>query len=167
MDGLLIGRFQPFHLGHLRALQFALSRVDNLWVGLGSSNKVADSNNPFSADERRQMILSSIDSSMTERISLYPIPDLDNHIKWIEMINDIVPRFETIFSNDDLNKTPVLQERHQDRINSVPAKRSSVWNSHQDSDCRRRGVEWSSTRWKPAGSLRSLVPRGIRSSNFK
>ena len=39
MDGLLIGRFQPFHLGHLEALQFALSKVDKLWVGLGSSNK--------------------------------------------------------------------------------------------------------------------------------
>ena len=39
MNGLLIGRFQPFHLGHLEALQFALSKVDKLWVGLGSSNK--------------------------------------------------------------------------------------------------------------------------------
>ncbi len=39
MNGLLIGRFQPFHLGHLEALQFALSKVDKLWIGLGSSNK--------------------------------------------------------------------------------------------------------------------------------
>ena len=39
MNGLLIGRFQPFHLGHLEALQFALSKVEKLWVGLGSSNK--------------------------------------------------------------------------------------------------------------------------------
>ncbi|ABK78173.1 hypothetical protein CENSYa_1551 [Cenarchaeum symbiosum A] len=37
MDGLLIGRFQPFHLGHLAAVRFALSRADRVWLGIGSS----------------------------------------------------------------------------------------------------------------------------------
>ena len=53
MNGLLIGRFQPFHLGHLDALRFALSKVDKLWIGLGSSNKPLQKNNPFSAEERK------------------------------------------------------------------------------------------------------------------
>ena len=44
MNGLLIGRFQPFHLGHLEALRFALSKVDKLWLGLGSSNKPTEKN---------------------------------------------------------------------------------------------------------------------------
>ncbi|MEX0861951.1 nicotinamide-nucleotide adenylyltransferase [Nitrosopumilus sp.] len=104
MNGLLIGRFQPFHLGHLEALRFALSKVDKLWVGLGSSNKHIEKNNPFSAEEREQMILSSIDDSMKERISIYFIPDLDNHVKWIEKIDTIVPKFDIIFSNDELTK---------------------------------------------------------------
>jgi len=47
MNGLLIGRFQPFHLGHLEAFQFALSKVDKLWVGLGSSNKPAQKKRSF------------------------------------------------------------------------------------------------------------------------
>ena len=68
MDGLLIGRFQPFHLGHLDAIRFALTKVENLWLGLGSSNKPLEKNNPFSAEERKQMILSSIDDSMKEKI---------------------------------------------------------------------------------------------------
>ena len=54
MNGLLIGRFQPFHLGHLEALKFALSKVDNLWLGLGSSNKSIEKSNPFSAEERKK-----------------------------------------------------------------------------------------------------------------
>jgi nicotinamide-nucleotide adenylyltransferase len=102
MNGLLIGRFQPFHLGHLEALQFALSKVDKLWVGLGSSNILAEKNNPFTAEQRKEMILSSIDDSMKERISIYFIPDVDNHIKWIEKIDTIVPKFDIIFSNDEL-----------------------------------------------------------------
>ena len=104
MNGLLIGRFQPFHLGHLEALQFALSKVDKLWVGLGSSNKPAQKNNPFSAEERKEMILSSINDSMKEKISIYFIPDLDNHIKWIEKIDTIVPKFDIVFSNDELTR---------------------------------------------------------------
>ncbi len=102
MNGLLIGRFQPFHLGHLEALRFALSKVDKLWVGLGSSNKSPEKNNPFSAEERKEMILSSIDDSMKEKISIYFIPDLDNHVKWIEKIDTIVPEFDIVFSNDEL-----------------------------------------------------------------
>lgn len=54
MNGLLVGRFQPFHLGHLEALQFALTKVDKLWVGLGSSNQPIQKNNPFSADQRKK-----------------------------------------------------------------------------------------------------------------
>ena len=71
MNGLLIGRFQPFHLGHLDALHFALTKVDRLWVGLGSSNKPPQKNNPFSAEQRKKMILDSIDQYMKKKISIY------------------------------------------------------------------------------------------------
>ena len=104
MNGLMIGRFQPFHMGHLEAIQFALTKVDKLWVGLGSSNKPAEKNNPFSAEERKEMILSSIDDSIKEKISIYFIPDMDNHVKWIEKIDTIVPKFDIVFSNDELTK---------------------------------------------------------------
>lgn len=104
MNGLLIGRFQPFHLGHLDALRFALSKVDKLWIGLGSSNKPLQKNNPFSSEERKEMILSSIDEYMKPRIQIYFIPDLENHIKWIELIDTLVPKFDTIFTNDELTR---------------------------------------------------------------
>ena len=104
MNGLLIGIFQPFHLGHLDALRFALSKVDRLWIGLGSSNKPLQKNNPFSAEERKEMILSSIDESMKSRIQIYFIPDLENHIKWIELIDTLVPKFDTVFTNDELTR---------------------------------------------------------------
>ena len=118
MNGLLIGRFQPFHLGHLEALQFALSKVEKLWVGLGSSNKPIQKNNPFSAQERQKMILSSIDDSIKEKISIYFIPDLDNHIQWIKKIDSIVPKFEIIFSNDELIKH--LYSKRSVKVDSIP-----------------------------------------------
>ena len=104
MNGLLIGRFQPFHLGHLEALHFALSKVEKLWVGLGSSNKPPQKNNPFSAEERKEMILSSVDDSIKNKIEIYFIPDFDNHQKWAENIDNIVPKFDIVFTNDEMTK---------------------------------------------------------------
>jgi nicotinamide-nucleotide adenylyltransferase len=118
MNGLLIGRFQPFHLGHLEALQFALSKVDKLWVGLGSSNKSIEKSNPFSAEERKEMILSSIDDSMKNKITIYFIPDIDNHVKWIEKIDTIVPKFDIVFSNDPL--TDHLYSKRTVQVISIP-----------------------------------------------
>ena len=105
-------------MGHLEALQFALSKVDNLWVGLGSSNVPVEKTNPFSAEQRKEMILSSIDDSMKKKISIYFIPDLDNHIKWIEKIDTIVPKFEIIFSNDELTKH--LYSKRSIKVESIP-----------------------------------------------
>ena len=118
MNGLLIGRFQPFHLGHLEALQYALSKVDKLWVGLGSSNRHVEKNNPFTAEQRKEMILASIDESMKEKISIYYIPDVDNHIRWIEKIDTIVPKFDIIFSNDDL--TNHLYSKRNIQVLTIP-----------------------------------------------
>ena len=118
MNGLLIGRFQPFHLGHLEALRFALSKVDKLWVGLGSSNKPIQKNNPFSAEERKQMILSSIDDSIKNNIEIYSIPDFENHQKWVENIDTIVPEFDIVFTNDEMTK--YLYSKRNIEVISIP-----------------------------------------------
>ena len=54
MNGFLIGRFQPFHLGHVEAVKFALSNVDYLYIGIGSSNK--------SNELRNALICPTVDS---------------------------------------------------------------------------------------------------------
>ncbi len=118
MNGLLIGRFQPFHLGHLEALKFALTKVNKLWIGIGSSNKPLQKQNPFSAEERKEMILSSIDNSLKSKIQIYNIPDLENHEKWVENIQNIIPSFDIVFSNDDLTKH--LYSKKSIKVLSIP-----------------------------------------------
>ena len=136
-------------MGHLEALQFALSKVDKLWVGLGSSNKPVEKNNPFTAEQRKEMILSSIDDSMKEKISIYFIPDLDNHMRWIEKIDTIVPKFNIIFSNDELTKH--LYSKRNIQVISIPfLKRDSL------SGTNIRDLIISDQKWD------DLVPDGTR-----
>ena len=118
MDGLLIGRFQPFHLGHLEALNFALSKVDKLWIGLGSSNKPPAKNNPFSAEQRKKMILNSINDSVKKRIAIYSIPDFEDHQKWADHIDTIVPKFDIVFTNDEMTK--YLYSKRGKKVSSIP-----------------------------------------------
>jgi nicotinamide-nucleotide adenylyltransferase len=154
MNGLLIGRFQPFHLGHLDAFRFALSKVDKLWIGLGSSNKPLEKNNPFSAEERKEMILSSIDNSMKQRIQIYFIPDLENHIKWIELIDTLVPKFDIIFTNDELTRH--LYSKRDVEVLSIPfVKRDTL------SGTNIRDLIISDQNWE------DLVPEGTKNFLYK
>ena len=149
MNGLLIGRFQPFHLGHLAALQFAIPKVDKLWLGLGSSNKPIEKNNPFSIEERKKMILSSIDDSIQNKISIFPIPDLDNHVRWIQNIDTIVPDYEIIFSNDPM--TEHLYSKRNIQVIAIPfLKRDQL------SGTRLRDLIKSDQKWD------DLVPEGTK-----
>ena len=154
MNGLLIGRFQPFHLGHLDALQFALSKVDKLWIGLGSSNKPLQKNNPFSADERKKMILNSVDDSIKKRIEIYYIPDLENHIKWIELIDAIVPKFDIIFTNDELTKH--LYSKRDIQVQSIPFVKRDVLSGTNIRDLILSDQKWD-----------HLVPEGTKNFLIK
>ena len=154
MNGFLIGRFQPFHLGHLEAVNFALSKVDQLYIGIGSSNKSNESRNPFTADERNQMIKSSLDETTMQRISLYNIPDVDDHSKWTESIDKIIPKYDIVFSNDDF--THRLYEENTKKIISVALK------SREDlSGTNIRRLIQSDGNWK------DLVPNGTNNILLK
>jgi nicotinamide-nucleotide adenylyltransferase len=154
MNGLLIGRFQPFHLGHLDALHFALSKVDKLWIGLGSSNKPLQKDNPFSAEERKEMILSSIDESMKQRIQIYFIPDLENHIKWIELIDTLVPKFDIVFTNDELTRH--LYSKRDVQVLPIPFVKRDIL-----SGTNIRDMITSDQKWE------DLVPEGTKNFLYK
>jgi len=149
MDGLLIGRFQPFHLGHLDAVLFGLSRTENLFIGIGSSNKSNERKNPFSAEERTEMIISSIESSMIDRVKIFDIPDVDNHEKWTFEIDQIIPKYDVVFTNDEFSKT-LFEKRKIDVISVVLKDREKF------SGTNIRELIAADKNWQ------DLVPRGTR-----
>lgn len=149
MNGLLIGRFQPFHLGHLDAVLFALARVDDLSICIGSSNKHNEKRNPFSAVERREMILSSIEPSITNHIKIFNIPDVDNHEKWTFEIDQIVPKYDVVFTNDEFTKT--LFEKRQINVIQVVLKDREKFSGTNIRQLILDGKNWQ-----------DLVPQGTR-----
>ena len=149
MNGLLIGRFQPFHLGHLDAVLFGLARADGLSICIGSSNKYNEKKNPFSAAERREMILSSIEPSIVNRIKIFNIPDVNNHEKWTFEIDQIVPKYDVVFTNDEFTKT--LFEKRQINVIQVMLKDREKFSGTNVRQLILDGKNWQ-----------DLVPQGTR-----
>jgi len=84
--GLFIGRFQPFHLGHLQDIKNALKDVDELVIGIGSSNEKHTKYNPFSVKERIEMIDLVLPANEISKYTIFPIPDLHDDKKWVEPV---------------------------------------------------------------------------------
>jgi nicotinamide-nucleotide adenylyltransferase len=61
--GLYVGRFQPFHNGHLDAIKYALNSVDELVIVIGSAQYSHHSHNPFTAGERLTMVRRALDEA--------------------------------------------------------------------------------------------------------
>jgi nicotinamide-nucleotide adenylyltransferase len=101
--GLFIGRFQPFHKGHLATVKFALEKVEQLVIVVGSAQKSHEPRNPFTAGERIRMIKESLDSDRetdVRRILIIPVPDTDVHALWTHQVDMLVPKYDVVFAND-------------------------------------------------------------------
>lgn len=105
MRGLIVGRFQPLHKGHLSVIREALSKCDDLVVVIGSAEDSHTEKNPFTAGERFQMLLSSLGPEERARILIVPIRDVNRYSVWVKHVESYVPPFDTVFSNSDLTRS--------------------------------------------------------------
>jgi nicotinamide-nucleotide adenylyltransferase len=102
--GIFIGRFQPFHLGHLSTVKYALERVKHLYIVVGSSQKSHELRNPFTAGERILMIRNTLNEEHVDpsKYLIIPVPDATGHAVWTAFIDQVVPTYEVVFSSDRL-----------------------------------------------------------------
>jgi len=104
--GLYVGRFQPLHIGHLDAIKYVLTKVDELVVVIGSAQYSHTSYNPFTAGERltmihRTLVESGLDSS---KYWIVPVPDVHLHMLWVSAVEGYTPKFSSVFSNEPLTR---------------------------------------------------------------
>jgi nicotinamide-nucleotide adenylyltransferase len=110
--GLLVGRFQPFHTGHLHAVRYALEKVEELCILVGSADKSHQLDNPFTAGERVYMIKAALEEAGIDckRVLIIPLPDSSAHSLWVASVKAAVLKFDVIFSNDPLTRRLFQEE---------------------------------------------------------
>lgn len=102
--GLFPGRFQPFHLGHLNVVKWALERVDEIVILVGSSQESHTLVNPFTAGERIEMIRLSLSEAgvPADRYFIIPVPDILMNSVWVYHVRMYVPAFTKVFARNPL-----------------------------------------------------------------
>jgi bifunctional NMN adenylyltransferase/nudix hydrolase len=90
---VFIGRFQPFHNGHLAVVRKGLAEGRHLLVLAGSAERPRNIRDPFSAAERAQHILACLSAEEAARVTVAPLADaMYNDAVWIRNVHEAVFR---------------------------------------------------------------------------
>ena len=110
---VFVGRFQPFHMEHKRIIDIALEKSKKVLVLVGSAGKARTIRNPFTFDERKEMILHSYLSEASdytdaeevqERLIVKPLRDKTyNDAAWIKQVQDVVLETALYVANNGSN----------------------------------------------------------------
>lgn len=113
--GLFVGRFQPFHKGHLKAIKEVLKQVEELVIVIGSAQYSHNILNPFTAGERIVMIRRALEETniKNSRIWIVPVPDVHLHMLWVSALEGYTPHFDIVFSNEPLTKRLFTEKKYK------------------------------------------------------
>ncbi len=106
MRGLMMGRFQPFHLGHLDLVRQILKECDEVVIAITSSQFNYLEKDPFTAGERIEMIHSSIKGADLDlgKCFILAIENQFNIATWASFLKSTLPQFDTVYSGNDYVK---------------------------------------------------------------
>jgi nicotinamide-nucleotide adenylyltransferase len=148
--GLFVGRFQPFHLGHLAAIKDVLKEVDELVIVIGSAQSSHNLNNPFTAGERLIMIRKALEEAGMDysRVWVVPVPDAHLHMMWVSALEGYTPSFSVVYSNEPLTRRLFIEAKY--RVKSIRFHERKLYSS---TEIRERMLKEES--WE------KLVPKGV------
>jgi len=127
--GLYVGRFQPFHLGHLDAIKHVLKEVDELVIVIGSAQYSHNANNPFTAGERLVMVRQALLESEVDDSTFWilPVPDVHLHMLWVSAVEGYTPKFNVVYSNEPLTKRLFMEAGYE--VKTIPLFERKVYTS--------------------------------------
>lgn len=106
MRGLMMGRFQPFHLGHLDLAKQILKECDEVIIAITSSQFNYLQKDPFTAGERIEMIHNSLKESAIDlsRCIVVAIENQFNIATWASYLKAALPHFDKVYSGNEYVK---------------------------------------------------------------
>jgi bifunctional NMN adenylyltransferase/nudix hydrolase len=102
---VLIGRFEPFHNGHMANVMQAFELADHVQILIGSSYQPRTPKNPFKYHERQDMIERSLDEvgDKSEFVTISAIPDFKySNNSWIANVQATVAKEHPGISDKDI-----------------------------------------------------------------
>jgi nicotinamide-nucleotide adenylyltransferase len=103
MRGLMMGRFQPFHLGHLELVKQILNDCDEVIIALTGSQFNYIEKDPFTSGERIEMIHQTLKENNIDlgRCYIIAIENQFNVATWASYLKSSLPHFDKVYSGND------------------------------------------------------------------
>jgi len=99
--GLILGRFQPFHLGHLKLIKSIVNEQIEPVICIGSAQHSYTAENPFTVEERKKMI-EEVMKDLDCKYSIFGIPDINNYDLYVSHLETFVPNFDIVYSGNPI-----------------------------------------------------------------
>lgn len=103
MRALLLGRFQPFHNGHLKVVRDIVKDAEYLVIAIGSAQYSHSLENPFTAGERYTMITRVLTAESIENYHLVTIEDIHRYAAWVSHVVSQTPKFDVVYAHNPLS----------------------------------------------------------------
>ncbi len=150
MRGLLVGRMQPVHSGHIEVIKQILDEVEEVIIGIGSAQLSHTVKDPFTAGERVMMLTKALteNSIPASKYYIIPIQDIECNSIWVAHVKMLTPPFKHVYSGN-----PLVQQLFSEAgfgVNIPPLYNREIFSG---TEVRRRMLEDED--WK------SLVPRSV------
>ena len=83
--GIVLGRFQPFHNGHAYLVEEAIALFGKVTIAIGSAQDEWTMDNPFSIQERTEMIQAwATANNHNNNITIVGIDDINDPPNWVK-----------------------------------------------------------------------------------
>jgi nicotinamide-nucleotide adenylyltransferase len=140
--GLFVGRFQPFHNGHLAAIRDVLGEVGELVIVIGSAQYSHNPDNPFTAGERLTMVKSALEEAKIDcsRVWIVPVPDVHLHMMWVSALEGYAPRFDVVYSNEPLTRRLFMEANYE--VKDIRFHERKIYSSTEIREKMLNGESW-------------------------
>lgn len=115
--GILIGRMQPVHNGHMQIIDKILEEVDEIIIGIGSAQLSHELKDPFTAGERIVMMNQALAERDVDpsRYYIIPMQDINFNAIWVSHVKMLTPPFSIVYSGNPLVKQLFSEESFEVR----------------------------------------------------
>jgi nicotinamide-nucleotide adenylyltransferase len=153
MRGMMVGRFQPFHKGHLAAVHHILSEVEELVLIIAAAEQAFKAKNPFTAGERYEMIHQTLIDELGKnrtKVLIVTAPDINDYSLWPFHLKRLSPSFEIVYTHNHITK--LLFNNHEIAVKTLPTFHHEKWNGTNI----RKLMSQKNAKWK------KLVPKAVK-----
>jgi nicotinamide-nucleotide adenylyltransferase len=141
---------QPVHKGHISVIKDTLKEVDELIIGIGSSDKSHTNSNPFTGGERILMLTKALREYKIDpsRYYIIPLEDIACNSIWVGHVKMLTPPFNNVYSGNSLVQQLFYEE-------NIPVIQPPLFNRTEYSGTEVRKRILNNGNWE------DLVPKSV------